>query len=168
MAPAAARGVLRLIASQPDHRWRRTRRELADQLGIAPEKLAEIIDYLESEGLVRRQPGKRYHIRLVEDDEIFEDYDERYLGCRDRRHAWENVNYYIGSLGGVHRWMICDRCGTEKDEHEMGGVIQRVYHYPQGYQLLGHKVTHQQVRDAVFSRAKVHRSREEMLESIAS
>lgn len=92
---------------------------------------------------------------------IPDDYADAYLMCRDLRHAWEPHGYYRGAEGGIHRWLVCTRCGTERTDDWYGAEVRRHYAYRDGYRLPG-RVHAVDVRDAVLDRVPVYGSQEEM------
>lgn len=84
-------------------------------------------------------------------------YDDNFLTCRDLRHSWTVDGYYRGSLDGIHRWLTCTRCGTERHDHWLYGRTNRKYDYVDGY-LLGEKVEISDVRNVIFAKATIHES----------
>lgn len=84
-------------------------------------------------------------------------YDRRFLACRDLRHAWTEVGYYRDAMGGVHRWLMCSRCGTERYD-SWAATVSRNYDYPSGYLLPGQHIKPAEVRAEVLARVTVHPS----------
>lgn len=104
---------------------------------------------------------RRPNLTVVGELPIPDDYDERYLVCRDLRHAWEELGWYRGSGGAIHRFLICSRCRTERHDDDYAVEMRRYYHYPEGYRIDG-RIDQKLLRIALRDRAKIHRSADEI------
>lgn len=94
-----------------------------------------------------------------------DDYDEKFLACRDLRHAWQTYGMYLAQ-GQPKRRVWCMRCKTVRDDDLTGVGTRHSYDYPQGYQLDG-RVYAVDVREEVLKRSKVYKDEASMLRALA-
>lgn len=92
--------------------------------------------------------------------------EEKFLACRDLRHAWAAAGYWKGNFGFVHRRLVCSRCKTVRLDRWEGGDVKRQYEYPDGYRVEG-RVHAIDVRDELLRRVHVYGSQEEMMAALA-
>lgn len=97
------------------------------------------------------------------DDEL-DAYPDKYLQCRDLRHAW----YYVGAFRATVGWgrcLVCSRCRTTREDTYEYGMTRRRYLYPEGYRI-EHRAERDEILRQVFSRVTVFDSVEEMLVAV--
>lgn len=97
--------------------------------------------------------------------DIPDDYRDEFLLCRGIHHAWGRPRYYPATIGGMRRWLLCARCGTERTDERFAGTVRRRYDYPEGYRLPG-RVHATDVWDATVARGEVFDSEETMRASV--
>jgi hypothetical protein len=71
-----------------------------------------------------------------------EDYDDRYLECRDLGHAWRTLGYFYGrdSHGQVMKRRVrCVRCRMQRDDTLLGWQTKHAYTQPEDYAMPGTK-----------------------------
>jgi hypothetical protein len=84
-----------------------------------------------------------------------------YIECRDLRHAWTVVGWFMGTDDRMKRRCKCVRCPTMRIETIEGWVTRRSYEYPDDYHL-DHRPSIAEVREEARSRATVFTSEEEL------
>lgn len=92
-------------------------------------------------------------------DPDLDSYD--YLECRDLRHAWTVLGWYMGTDDRMKRRVRCVRCDTVRVETIEGWVTRRSYDYPAGYRL-DHRPSIAEIRMAARDRATVFTSEAEL------
>jgi hypothetical protein len=121
-----------------------------------------VIDLRTPRAPVRPKPD-----RVIEDVSL-DDYDDKFLQCRDIRHPWEIQGYWQEGAFNKRR-LICPRCETVAiDTWRANGAREaRRYEYAQGYQKKGSGgVDPSEVRKEQLRRAQVFGSQEEMFASL--
>lgn len=88
-----------------------------------------------------------------------------YIECRDLRHAWTVIGWYMGSDDRMKRRCKCLRCPVIRNETVEGWVTKRTYDYPPDYHL-DHRPTAGEVRQEAATRAKVYHSELDMERAI--
>jgi hypothetical protein len=92
-----------------------------------------------------------------------EGYD--YIECRDLRHAWTVLGWFMGTDDRMKRRCRCIRCGTVRVDTIEGWVTRRSYDYPAGYHL-DHRPTAGEIREEAMGRAKIYKSELDMERSL--
>lgn len=88
-----------------------------------------------------------------------------YIECRDLRHAWKVVGWYMGADDRMKRRCSCIRCGTVRNETVEGWVTRRSYDYPENYHL-DHRPSIAEIRQEAASRAHVFKSELDLERSV--
>lgn len=66
--------------------------------------------------------------------EFIRELPSDYLACRDLRHAWHNVRWYMEPDKTLIRVTSCLRCGTIREEIIVNGEkVSSSYSYPEGF-----------------------------------
>lgn len=102
--------------------------------------------------------------KAVTDAPSLEEYADRYLACRDLRHAWETRGYFKQG-GATKRRLRCLRCKTVRYDAWEGFEVKRQYEYADGY-LLDGRVYGADVRDELLRRNKVYADEESMIRAL--
>lgn len=115
-----------------------------------------------------RRGEQRDRLRAVKEDEpAIHSYPDRFLTCRDFRHAWELVGYWHEG-GRINRRLACIRCGMERHDtwSPSGLSTSRSYDAPDNYYWTGEKLRGVDIRHEVMRRAKVYETADDMLAAV--
>lgn len=88
------------------------------------------------------------------------DLPDAYLECRSYRfHALipkSLFHWRDGNAKGICRSSVCTRCGTVRDDfyNSNGFLVDRIYNYPEDYQVPGSRIYNNDVMKELFRRAE--------------
>lgn len=112
---------------------------------------------------VVRTPPTRTEIQRAA--ETLGETEQKFLDCRDLRHAWDWVGapFYVGAE--IHRRLVCMRCGTTATDvwSSKAKRLARNYHYAKGYSTKGVRIRPIDVRKEVLNRTQTFASEEDMM-----